>query len=99
LLSASYKTLSSILLSRLTPYVDKIVGDHQCGFQRNTSTSNFLCLGDNGEKKWEYNGTVHQLFTDFKKSCDSVRREVLHNILIVFGISRKIAGLIKMCLN
>jgi hypothetical protein len=25
------------------------------------------------EKKWEYNGTVHQLFIDFKKTCDSVR--------------------------
>jgi hypothetical protein len=27
-------------------------------------------------KKWEYNGTVHQLFIDFKKAYDSVRREV-----------------------
>jgi hypothetical protein len=23
------------------------------------------------EKKWEYNGTVHQLFIDFKKAYDS----------------------------
>jgi hypothetical protein len=28
-------------------------------------------------KKWEDNETVHQLFIDFKKSYDSVRREVL----------------------
>jgi hypothetical protein len=28
-------------------------------------------------KKWEYNKTVHQLFIIFKKSYDSVRREVL----------------------
>jgi hypothetical protein len=28
------------------------------------------------------NGTVHQLFMDFKKAYDSVRREVLHSILI-----------------
>jgi hypothetical protein len=28
-------------------------------------------------KKWEYNETVHQLFIDFKKAYDSVRREVL----------------------
>jgi hypothetical protein len=34
------------------------------------------------EKKWEYNGTVHQLFIDFRKAYDSVRREVLYNILI-----------------
>jgi hypothetical protein len=29
------------------------------------------------EKKWEYNGTVHQIFINFKKAYDSVRREVL----------------------
>jgi hypothetical protein len=27
---------------------------------------------------------VHQLFIDFKKAYDSVRREVLYNILIEF---------------
>jgi hypothetical protein len=51
------------------------------------------------EKKWEYSGTIHQLFIDFKQACNSVRREVLYNILIEFGIPRKLAGLIKMCLN
>jgi hypothetical protein len=53
------------------------------------------------EKKWEYNGTVHQLFIGiyFKKDCDSVRRKTLYNILIEFGIPRKLVGLIKMCLN
>jgi hypothetical protein len=51
------------------------------------------------EKKWEYNGMVHQLFIDFKKAYDSVRREVLYNILIEFGVPRKLDGLIKMCLN
>jgi hypothetical protein len=30
LLSTSYKILSNILLSRLSPYVDEIIGDHQC---------------------------------------------------------------------
>jgi hypothetical protein len=51
------------------------------------------------EKKWEYNGTVHQLFIDFKKAYDSVRKEVLYNTLIEFGIPRKLVGLITMCLN
>jgi hypothetical protein len=31
LLSTAYKILSNILLSRLSPYTDKIIGDHQCG--------------------------------------------------------------------
>jgi hypothetical protein len=29
-------------------------------------------------KKWEYSETIHQLFIDFKKAYDSVRREVLY---------------------
>jgi hypothetical protein len=32
LLSTTYKILSNILLSRLTPYAEEIIGDHQCGF-------------------------------------------------------------------
>jgi hypothetical protein len=42
---------------------------------------------------------VHQLFIDFKKACDSVRREVLYNILIEFGIPMKLVRLVKICLN
>jgi hypothetical protein len=46
-------------------------------------------------KKWEYNGTVHQVFIDFKKAYELVSREALYNILIGFGIPRKLVGLIK----
>jgi hypothetical protein len=42
---------------------------------------------------------VHQLFIDFKKAYDSVRREVLYNILIEFGVPMKLVRLIKMCLS
>ena len=51
------------------------------------------------EKKWEYSEPVHQLFIDFKKAYDSVRREVLYKIVIEFGIPRKLVGLIKMSLT
>jgi hypothetical protein len=37
LLSTSYKILSHILLARLTPYADEIIGDHQCRFWHNRS--------------------------------------------------------------
>jgi hypothetical protein len=33
------KFLSNILLSRLVPYIDEIIWDHQCGFRRNRSTT------------------------------------------------------------
>jgi hypothetical protein len=49
------------------------------------------------EEKWEYNGTVHQLFIDLKEAYDSVRREVLYNILIEFGAPMRLIRLIKMC--
>jgi sorting nexin-29 len=38
LLSTAYKILSNILLARLTPYVNEIFGDHQCGFCHIRST-------------------------------------------------------------
>ena len=40
---------------------------------------------------------VDHLFIDFKKAYDSVRREVLYNILIEFGIPMKLVRLIKKC--
>jgi len=50
-------------------------------------------------RKWEYNKAVHQLFIDFKKAYDSVRRDFLYNILIEFHIPMKLVRLIKMCLT
>jgi hypothetical protein len=51
------------------------------------------------EKKLEYNETVHELFIDFKRAYDSVRREVLYNILIDFWVPMNLVRLIKMCFN
>ena len=42
---------------------------------------------------------MHQLFIEFKKAYDSVRREVLYNILIEFGVPQNLVRLIKMCLS
>jgi len=81
LLPTTYKILSNILLSRLIPNVKEIIGDHQCGFQRNRSTiDQIFYIHQILEKKWEYSEEVPQLFTDFKKAYDSVRREILYKI-------------------
>jgi hypothetical protein len=100
LLSTAYKILSIILLARLTLYVTEITGYHECGFHHNRSTTDqifYICW--TLEKKWEYNGIVHQLFIDFKKAYDSVKREVFYNILLEFGVPKKLVRLIKMCSN
>jgi len=59
----------------------------------------YILRSSNSWEKWEYNEAVHQLFIDFKKAYDSVRWEVLYNILIQSDINRKLVSLIKMCQN
>jgi hypothetical protein len=100
LLTTSYNILSNILLSRLSPYIDEINGDHQIGFRHNRSTTDHIFyIRQILEKRWGYNKTVHQLFIGFEKDYDSVRREVLYNIPIEFGVPMKLVRLIRMCFN
>jgi hypothetical protein len=62
LLSTTYKILSNILLSRLTPYAEEIIGDHQRGFRRNRSTTeHILSIRQILEKKWEYDEAIYRL--------------------------------------
>jgi len=42
LLSTMYKILSNILLSRLTPYAEAIIGDNQCEFWCYRSTTDYI---------------------------------------------------------
>jgi hypothetical protein len=80
------QNFSNILLSRLTPYAEEIIGENQCGFRRNRSNSdNLFCICQTLEKKREYYEAVRQLFA--------------FNILIESGIHIKLIRLIKMCLN
>jgi hypothetical protein len=52
------------------------------------------------KNKCKYNEeAVLHLFIDFRKSYDSVRGEVLCNILIEFDIPMKLVRLIKVCPN
>jgi hypothetical protein len=51
-----------------------------------------LVTGGKMEVQWA-------LFIDFKKAYDLVRREVLINILVEFGVPMKLVGLIKIYLN
>jgi hypothetical protein len=74
----------------------KLLGIISVGFD---TTDEIFCIRQILEKKWQYNETVHRIFIHFKKAYDSVRREVLYNIIIEFGVPMKLVRLIKMCLN
>jgi hypothetical protein len=47
----------------------------------------------------EYSEAVYQLFVGFEKAYDSVRVEVLYNLIFELGIPMKLLRLIKICLN
>jgi len=53
-LPTTYKILSNILPSSLTPYAEEVIGDHQCGFRRKRSTTDHIfSIRQIYEKKWE----------------------------------------------
>jgi hypothetical protein len=71
LLPITYKILSNILLSILTPYAEGLIGDHHCGFRRNRSTTDHLFyIRQTLQKKWDYSEAVYQLFIHFKEAYD-----------------------------
>jgi hypothetical protein len=53
---------------------------------------------DTGEKL-EYNWTIHQIFIDFQKAYDLVRRDVLCSILTEFGVPTELIRLNKVRLS
>jgi hypothetical protein len=55
LLSTSYKMLSNILLSRLSPYIDEIIGDYHCRFLRDRSTTDQFSAFT---RYWRKNGST-----------------------------------------
>jgi hypothetical protein len=100
LLSTAYKILSNSLLARLTPFVNEIIGDHQCGFRCNGSTMDqIFYIRQILEKEIGVKLDSASLFIDFKKAYNSIKREVLYNNMLEFGISKKLVRIIKMCLN
>jgi len=71
--------------------------EQQCGFRRYRPTTDLIfCILQVLEKKWEFGEAVCQLFIGFMKVYDSVRREILYNILTELGIPTK---LIKLLVN
>jgi hypothetical protein len=74
----------------------KLLGTISVGFD---VTDQLLNSSSAFVRYWRNNGTVQQIFIDFTKTYDSVRRQGLYSTLIQFGVAMKLVQLIKMCLN
>ena len=98
LLSVGYKILAKILYRRMEPLYKRVIGNYQTGFRTGKSTiDNIFMLRQIGEKSWEFNRKVWNIFIDFSQAYDSVHRESLWRILVSFGVPDKIVNLLKAC--
>ena len=76
----SVKLLSYIILERITPYAENIIGDYdyQGGFRPNRSvTDQVFTLRMHLSKYYETSKSVHQVFLDFRQAYDSINRKSL----------------------
>ena len=57
--NAAYKILLNIVMGKIKPYIDKVMGDYQNGFRDGRSViDNIFALRIINEKLWEYNQSV-----------------------------------------
>ena len=98
LLCVLYKVYTRILLKRLKPYTEQELGEYQCGFRHNRSTTDHIhTVRQLMEKYYEYDKTLYQLFVDFRQAYDSVHRPSLWHIMAELNIPAKLISLIKTC--
>ena len=91
--------LSGILYNRLAEYAEEILGDYQCGFRANRSTTDHIfTIRQIQEKAYEYTIHLHNLYIDFKQAFDSVNRGRMLNDLTILGIPKKLVQLIGVTL-
>lgn len=100
LLGIAYKVLSSAIGRRLISYMEKEVGEYQCGFRKGRSTIDQIFTARQVlEKSLEYNVDLHHLYIDFQQAYDSVDRQVLMRDLLSMGVSKKLTRLVKMTMS
>jgi len=100
LLNATYKVLSYVLHQRLMPYAEEVIGEYQCGFRNDRSTTDQLfVIRQIMEKCREFNIETHHLFVDFKAAYDSVIRHKLWRTMEEFGFPQKLIAMSKLTLT
>ncbi|VVC39774.1 Reverse transcriptase domain [Cinara cedri] len=98
LLDTCYKVLSTVLLERITPYAEEIIGRYQCGFRKGRSTADqIFILRQVMEKHYEFDKDLYMVFVDYKQAYDRINREELWNTLTYFDISKIYISMVKLC--
>ena len=97
--NAAYKILSKIILGKIKPYIEKVMGDYQNGFRDERSViDNIFALKIINKKLWEYNQSVQYLFIDFKRHM-TIHRATLRECMAEFKIPTKLINMCKTCVQ
>ena len=100
LLNAAYKVFARWLFNRLSPHAEEVVGEYQCGFRRDRSTTdqifNLRLILQRGN---EFNVQTFHLFIDFKQAYDRTKRNELYVAMKELGFETKYVRLVKATLD
>ena len=97
LMPIAAKIYNKMILNRIVPSLEPILRKNQNGFRRGRSTlSQILCLRRLLEESQAFNKDLALVFVDFSKAFDSVDREKMFEILVLYGIPKKIIDAIKV---
>jgi len=100
LLVIAYKVFSNILNERLKKTTENLLGEYQCGFRKNRSTSDqIFIIRQMIEKHYEHNQDLHMLFVDFKQAFGSIDRYRLYQVMEDMKIPHKVIRLVKMTMK
>jgi sorting nexin-29 len=84
-----------LILERINPCVEEIVGNYQYGFRRGKSTTDHVfTLRQIMSKYYKFEKNLHLVFVDYKQAYDSVDTEELRKALVILGISKNYVNLI-----
>ena len=86
--SIAAKIYNALPHNCIEPKIEKIFRPHQCGFQRNRSTTNFDYLSNSRrytcKKPW-----TTKLSVDFSKCFNSIHRGKMEQMLLAYGRTKK----------
>jgi len=90
----------NIILGKIKPNAEEVMGDYQNGFRDGRSViDNILALKIINTILWEYNQSVQYLFIYFQKAYDSIHRDTLWECMKEFKISTNLINMCKTCVK
>jgi hypothetical protein len=99
LLNAAYNILSNIHFTRISPFAENIIGNYQCGFRKNRSTTKkIFILRQILEKTKDFGIETYNLFIDLS-AYDTIKREQLYNAMSEFNVPNKLIRLKPMSIE